>query len=57
MDKNLTISDASSLLLGAGLVKLDTIELGLTLIGVGVFLKVLVAILQKKGIDVQNQIG
>ena len=36
MDKNLTIGDAGSLLIGAGLTKLDTLTTGLALIGVGV---------------------
>lgn len=52
-NKTLTIGDAGALLLGAGLTKLDDIVLALTLIGVGVGLKILVAYLQKSGIDVQ----
>lgn len=52
-DKNLTIGDAGSMLIGAGLVKLDNVQLALALIGAGVFLKILVAILQKKGVPIE----
>ena len=56
MDKeNLTIGDAGSLLMGAGLAKLDDLIVGLSLIGAGVILKIVVALLQKKGIDVKSQ--
>ena len=51
--KDLSIGDAGSLLMGAGLAKLDNLEIGLSLIGVGVLLKVLVAFLQKQGLEVK----
>lgn len=50
MDNKLSIADAGSLLMGAGFAKLDDLKIGLSLIGVGVFLKVLVAVLNKEGI-------
>jgi hypothetical protein len=51
---SLTISDAGSMLLAAGLIKLnDSVSLGLILIGVGALLKIVVAILQKEGVPVQ----
>ena len=53
MDKNLTIGDAGSLLIGAGLTKLDDVFVALALIGVGVALKVLVAYLQKGGLSIE----
>ena len=56
MNNNLTISDAGSLLMGAGLAKLDT-TLGLILIGIGALLKIIVALLQKQGIPVEENIG
>ena len=52
-NKTLTIGDAGALLMGAGLTKLDDIVIALTLIGVGVGLKILVAYLQKVGIEVK----
>jgi len=54
MDKlNLTLSEAGSLLVGAGLVKIATeLNTALIIIGVGVVIKVGVAILNKKGIVV-----
>jgi len=55
-NKNLTISDAGSLLMGAGLAKLDS-NLGLILIGIGAALKIIVALLQKNGIEIQSEIG
>ncbi len=56
-DNKLSIGDAGALLLGAGLTKLDDIVLALTLIGVGVALKILVAILQKKGLEVSKEVN
>jgi hypothetical protein len=53
MDKTLTISDAGSLLMGAGLAKIGDGYLGLYLIGVGVILKITVAVLQKYGVPVE----
>ena len=55
MDKNITIGDAGSLLIGAGLTKLDDIMLAFALIGVGVALKVLLAYLQKSGLPIEAQ--
>lgn len=54
MDKiNLTLNEAGSLLLGAGLAKLtDEVNVGLILIGVGAAIKITVAVLNKKGIIV-----
>lgn len=51
---NITIQGTGSALMGAGiaLVQQDA-QLGLLLIGVGVVLNVLVAWLQKKGLEVQ----
>ncbi|MFZ2152298.1 MAG: hypothetical protein WAV09_04280 [Minisyncoccia bacterium] len=53
-NKNLSIGDAGSLLIGAGLTKLDTLSVGMTLIGVGVGLKIIVAVLQKQGLEISN---
>lgn len=53
-DKTLTIGDAGSLLIGAGLTKLDNVTLALALIGAGVALKITVAILQKQGVPVES---
>lgn len=53
-DKNLTIGDAGSLLIGAGLTKLDNVTLALALIGAGVLLKITVAFLQKSGVPVET---
>jgi len=52
MDKiNLTLNEAGSLLLGAGLIKVtEDTTLGLILIGVGAVLKIGVAVLKKYGI-------
>jgi len=50
---NLTLNEAGSLLLGAGLVKVGTdVNIGLILIGVGALLKIGVAILNKYGVVV-----
>jgi hypothetical protein len=56
MDNKLSIGDAGSLLLGAGLTKLDQVYLALTLILVGVALKILVAYLKKEGLDVSKKV-
>jgi len=53
-DTKLSIGDAGSLLIGAGLTKLDDVTIALALIGVGVALKILVAYLQKKGLEVSK---
>ena len=51
---SLTINDAGSMLMAAGLVKLnDSVSLGLILIGVGALLKIVVAFLQKEDVPVQ----
>lgn len=52
-NKTLSIGDAGSLLMGAGLVKLDDIVVGLSLVIVGAILKIVVAFLQNKGLDVK----
>lgn len=49
----LTIGEAASLLMGAGLVKIDDLIVGLSLIGAGVLLKIVIAYLQHKGLDVK----
>lgn len=54
MENNtLTISDAASVLMGAGIAKLDDIKVGLGLVAAGVLLKIVVAVLQKRGYDVR----
>jgi hypothetical protein len=55
MNEKLSIGDAAALLLGAGLTKLDNLAIGLTLIGVGVALKVGVAYLQRQGLEVSGK--
>ncbi len=52
-NKSLTIGDAGSLLMGAGLAKLDDLVIGLSLVAAGVVLKIVVALLQKQGLDVK----
>ena len=52
--KDLSIGDAGSLLMGAGLAKLDDLMIGLSLIGAGVLLKIIVAFLKQKGLDVKT---
>lgn len=56
-NSNLSVGDASSLLIGAGLTQLNDVTIALTLIGVGVGLKILVAFLQKKGLDVKGDVN
>ena len=54
MSNQNTISGTGSALMGAGLVMIQgNLNTGLILIGVGVILNILVAFLQKKGLDVQ----
>jgi hypothetical protein len=49
-----TVSGTGSSLMGAGLILIsDDPQLGLVLIGVGVVLNILVAWLQKKGLEVR----
>jgi len=53
MNNTLTLNEAGSLLLGAGLVQVGTdIIVGLILVAVGASLKITVAVLGKKGIIV-----
>jgi hypothetical protein len=50
-----TISSTGSALMGAGLVLVQNdVQTGLLLIGVGAVLTILVAYLQKKGLEVQG---
>jgi len=52
---NLSVSDAGSMILGAGLTQITTdLKVALMLVGVGVLLKILVALLNKKGIEVSS---
>ena len=57
MDKlNLTLSEAGSLLLGAGLLKLtEDLNTGLIIVGVGAVIKIAIAILSKKGVVVGSR--
>ena len=53
---NLTLNEAGSLLLGAGLARIVTdVTIGLILVGVGAILKITIAILNKKGIVVTGK--
>ena len=53
---NLTLNEAASLLLGASLVKLaDDVTIGLILFGVAAAIKIVLAILAKKGIVVTGK--
>lgn len=54
INKDITVSQTGSALLVAGLTKLDDLYVGLGLIGIGVALKVLVAVLSKEGIVVAS---
>ena len=56
-NNTLTIGDAGAMLIGAGLTKLDNLYLALGLIGAGVLLKVLVAVLNKNDIQVSTPLG
>jgi len=54
-DNKYGIGEAGSMLIGAGLVKLDAnLTLGLILVAAGTILKIVVAVLQKQGVDVQG---
>lgn len=53
-NSSLTVSDAASILMGAGIAKIDDAYLGLGLIGAGVILKIVVAVFQKNGYDVRG---
>lgn len=54
-NNTLSISEVGSVLMGAGLVQLDNLVVGLGLISAGVLLKCLVAILNKNNIPVSQQ--
>lgn len=51
---NLSISETGSMLMGAGLTKLDDLILAIALIGVGILLKIGIAYLKKTGLDVSG---
>ena len=56
MNNQNTISSTGSALMGAGLVMIqNNLNTGLLLIGVGTLLNILVAYLQKKGLEVNSQ--
>ena len=56
MNNVLTLNEAGSLLLGAGLVQIGTdVKIGLLLVGVGAILKITIAVLNKKDIIVSGQ--
>ena len=56
MNNTLTLNEAGSLLLGAGLVQITVnINVGLILVGVGALLKITIAILDKNGIAVTGR--
>ena len=57
INNNLSMSTAGSLLIGAGLSRLDTLNVALILIGAGCVMKIIVAVLQKKDITVEGQLG
>ena len=51
---NLSIAEVGSILMGAGLVKLEDLTIGLGLIASGVLLKIIVAVLNKQNIEVRG---
>lgn len=54
-NQNLTITVVGSILMGAGLVQINTnVNTGLILVGIGAVMQIIVAILQKFGIPVQT---
>ena len=55
INNQMSISTVGSLLMGAGLAKLDNVQLALILIGVGALLKIAVAILQRNNIPVEAE--
>ena len=59
MDNNKVwnISQTGSALIGAGLIKLDDLQVGMILIGVGVVLQILVAVLNRFDIPVSARLG
>lgn len=48
------ISQTGSALIGAGLIKLDDLQVGLLLVGVGVALQILVAVLNRFNVPVST---
>lgn len=54
MLNKLSIGDAGSMLMGAGIAKLDDIVIGLALVAAGAILNIVVAVLQKQGLDVRG---
>ena len=53
MNNTLTLNEAGSLLLGAGLVQIGAeFNVGLILVGVGALLKITIAVLDKYGVAV-----
>lgn len=55
MNNSLTLNEAGSLLLGAGLVQIGTEpKIGLLFVGVGAVIKITVAILNRNGIEVSS---
>ena len=57
INNQLSISTAASLLMGAGLAKLDNVNIALILIGIGAVLKIIVAVLQRNNIQVEANQG
>ena len=53
MNNSLTLNEAGSLLLGAGLIKIGTdVNIGLILVGIGAAIKIIIAVLGKYQIPV-----
>lgn len=53
----LSVGDAGSMLMGAGLTKLsESVSVGLLLVGVGALLNIIVALLQKKDVPISASI-
>ena len=58
MNQQTTITSTGSALMGAGLVLVQNdLTTGLSLIGVGTVLTILVSILQKQGLTVESNLG
>ncbi len=56
MNNSLTLNEAGSLLLGAGLVQIGAdVVVGLILVGVGALLKIGIAVLNKYGVPVAGK--
>lgn len=57
-NNTLTVGEAGAMLMGAGLTQITgSLNVALILIGVGVALKILVAVLNKQGIEVSTPQG